>query len=165
MAFITEPVIALMQYRIQQEELSSRLYKEMSVYLNFNGFSGAAALWDKYSKEEQVHAEVAYEYLLDLDILPVVPTLESPEKNFRGLVDIIKKSYQHELVITEQCNALAEGALEKADFMTLEKAQWYLKEQTEEIAKTKYWLDRLEAFGDSKEALRLLDNEMAEMAQ
>jgi ferritin len=46
--------------------------------------------------------------------------------------------------------------------MSLNVALWYLNEQTEELAKTKYWLDRLEAFGSDKTALRLLDNEMGE---
>lgn len=160
MAFINEKVVKLMNFRIQQEEASSRLYKAMSIWLNYNGFMGASKLWEKYSKEEQSHAEIAYEYLLDLDIMPEIPALESPESNFVGLVDIITKSYNHEIEITEQCNTLAKTAIQEADFMTLQLAQNYLIEQKEEIAKTCGWLDKLEAFGNSKEALRLLDNEM-----
>ena len=163
MTFINQKVVQLMNLRIKNEELSSRLYKSMSVWLNYNGYTGAAKLWDSYSKEEQLHAEKAYNYLLDLDIMPEIPTLESPKKDFSGLVDIIKQSYDHEILITNQCNDLAKAALQESDFMTLQLAQEYLKEQQDEIAKTCGWLDKLEAFGTDKIALRLLDNEMGNL--
>lgn len=160
MAVISTKIIGLMNLRIQQEELSSRLYKAMAIGLEYNGFSGAAKLWNTYSAEEYSHAQIAYNYLLELDIQPTVPSLPQPQFTFTSLQDVIKKSYEHELVITKQCNDLAIAAQQEGDFMTLQLAQTYLKEQVEELGKTTYWLDRLEAFGDSKESLRLLDNEM-----
>lgn len=163
MAFIGDKIIELINYRIQQEEQSARIYKAMSVWLNYNGFTGAAQLWDKYSKEEVIHSEIAYKYLLDLDVQPEIPALSEPQLSFLGFEDVIKKSYEHEIDITNQCNRLAKVAFEEGDFMTLQLAQWYLKEQAEEISKTKGWIDKLNAFGVSKEALRLLDNEMSEI--
>lgn len=164
MAFISKKIEDLINYRIVEEEKSSRLYLAMSKWLAFNGYNGAAKLWGKYSNEEMVHVGWAYTYLEDLDLLPVVPALEQPEGKFTGLPNICELSNTHELEITRQCNELAKLALEENDFMTLQLAQKYLTEQTEEIGKTTYWLDRLEAFGDSPEALRLLDNEMGEKA-
>lgn len=160
MAFISKKIEDLINFRIVEEEKSSRLYLAMSKWLNFHGYTGAGKLWAKYSDEEMIHAKKAYSYLEELDILPKVPSLEEPQAEFKGLKDICKLSYDHELLITQQCNELATSALEEKDFMTLALAQWYLTEQTEEIGKTVYWLDRVDAFGESKEALRLLDNEM-----
>lgn len=158
-----EKIIELLNNRIQQEELSARIYKAMSVWLNYNGFAGAAKLWQKYSDEEVKHSEIAYNYLLDLDIMPAVDSLQKPQTAFESLEQIIQLSYKHELEITAQCNRLAKNSYEVGDFQTLQLAQSYLKEQVEEQAKTKYWIDRLKAFGNSKEALRLLDNEMGEI--
>lgn len=157
---ISEKVIKLLNYRIEQEEISSRIYKAMSIWLEYKGFLGAAKLWNKYSNEELTHAEWAYEYLLDLDVMPVVPMLNKPQTDFSGLVDIIQKSYDHESQVTEQCQQFAKSAFEDGDYMALELAQKYLKEQQEELSKTTKWLDRIEAFGSSNECLRLLDNEM-----
>lgn len=162
MAHISKKIEELINSRIVEEEKSSRLYLAMSTWLGYNGYTGAEKLWKKYSQEEAAHAAKAYGYLQDLDILPVVPALEQPNMKFKSLVDVCKASYDHELLITRQCNELAAAALEEKDFMTLALAQWYLTEQTEEIGKTTYWLDRIEAFGTSPEALRLLDNEMGE---
>ena len=162
MAFISKKIEGLINYRIVEEEKSSRLYLAMSKWLTYNGYDGAAKLWKKYSDEELNHSGWAYTYLEDLDILPEVPALEKPMCEFKGLPEICKASYDHEMLITQQCNELAKAAQADGDYMTLELAQKYLKEQVEEIGKITYWLDRLEAFGNSKEALRLLDNEMGE---
>jgi len=165
MAFISKKIEDLINFRIVEEEKSSRLYLAMSKWLDFHGYSGAAKLWKKYSDEEMNHVNWAYAYLQDLDILPTVPALEQPQVEFKSLPNICELSNTHELLVTKQCNELAKTALNEGDFMTMQLAQKYLTEQTEEIGKTTYWLDRLEAFGDSPEALRLLDNEMAELAE
>ena len=164
MAVISENMISLLNYRIEQEEMSSRLYKAMSVWLNKNGFLGASKLWAKYSSEEAVHAQWAYEYLLDLNILPNVPQLEKPQADFKSLQNIIALSLKHEYEILDQLQSLAKEANLEMDFMTLELAQRYLKEQVEEIAKTTTFVDELEAFGTGGAALRLFDNKMGEMA-
>ncbi|MBP7008050.1 hypothetical protein KBB05_05075 [Patescibacteria group bacterium] len=48
--------------------------------------------------------------------------------------------------------------------MVAELGMWYCKEQVEELDKFQNRLDRLEAFGESKDCLRLLDEEMGEKA-
>lgn len=157
---ISDRMIQLMNFRIQQEEYSSRLYLAMAVWLEYNGYKGASKLWNRYSSEELAHSKWAYSYLLDLNIQPKVQEIEKPENTFKSLPQIVALSYQHEMDITNQCNDLAKEANKEGDFMTLELAQRYLKEQVEELNKTQYWIDRLEAFGNDKIALRLLDDEM-----
>jgi len=163
MAFIGKKIEDLINYRIIEEEKSSRIYLSMSKWLTFNGYFGAAKLFKKYSDEESAHAAKAYTYLEDLNLLPTIPPLPEPICEFEGLVDICRKAYSHELDITTQCNDLAKASLEENDFMTLALAQWYLTEQTEEIEKTTSLLDRIKMLGGdsiSREGLMLLDQEM-----
>ena len=162
MALIKEKIIQLLQYRIQQEQQSSRIYKAMSSWLNLNGFLGAAKLWQEYSDEELDHAEWTVKFLLDLNILPVTPSQEEPELNYTGLSQIIALSMKHELDITNQCEFLAKACLESNDFKTFGLAQKYVDEQVGEIAKVQTWVDRLESFGTSDIAIRMLDKEMGE---
>ena len=162
---ISERLIKLMNYRIEQEEISSRLYKAMAIWLDFTGYAGAAKLWNKYSDEEQKHAQWAYQYLLDLDIKPNVPAIPQPQSEFSGLVDIVNQSYAHEQAITEQCQNLAAAAWKEGDYMTVHLAQHYLDEQIEEIKKSSLWVNMIEVYGTSKESLFLLDNKMAEYAE
>ena len=160
MAVISNEMIKLVNFRIEQEEMSSRLYLAMSVWLDVNGYAGAGKLWKKYSDEELEHAGWSYQYLQDLNILPDVPKLDKPDITVSGLPQVIVDSYKHEMKITAQCQEFAQKAQEEGDYMTLNLAQKFLKEQVDEIAKTTYWVDRLKAFGNDKIALRLLDNEM-----
>lgn len=168
MAFISKKIEDLLNYRIVEEEKSSRIYLAMSQWLAFHGFSGAAALWKVYSDEEQVHADKVYRYLQDLDLLPVVQSIPQPQVKFKSLPEICKLSFEHEIAISNQCNDLAKEALADGDHMTTKLAQWFTKEQTEEIGKTTYWLNRIDILGGdniSPEALFLLDGEMGKKAK
>jgi ferritin len=154
--------IELLNYRIIQEELSSRTYLAMSVYLNSEGYVGAAKLWAKYSAEELVHAGWSRDYLLSVGEQPLTAPLEPVQNEFSGLPEIIQLSYEHEIEITRQCQQLASQALNGGDFMLFTLAQKFLTEQIEEHDKTIKWMDRLRAFGQDKACLRLLDTEMGQ---
>lgn len=162
---LTDKTVMLLNIRIKNEEMSSRLYLQMSNELNYCGYAGAAKLWKKYSDEELHHACLTYNLLLDLDYLPEVPALDKPKQYNCNFVEILKASYEHEQLIATECKQLYIETQKEGDILAMQFAEFLVKEQVEELAKTKYWLDRLEAFGISKEALRLLDNEMMEMAK
>ncbi len=159
---IDESCIKNLQFRIQQEEESSRLYLSMSMWLNNEGYMGAAKLWKKYADEELTHADWAREYLLAMGVTPVVPALSAQPTTFSGLPQIIKDSYEHEITITKQIKVMATTALKDGDHMLYELCLRYLKEQVEEHDKTQTWVDKLSAFGEDKIALRMLDEEMGE---
>ena len=158
--FASESVIKILNYRIEQEEQSSRLYQAMSLWLNDHGFMGAAKAWKKDSEDEMSHANWAKEYLLDMGIQPTLPALPKPQQEFPGLCEIIKMSFEHEILVTKQCNDLANNALKTGDNLLYQLANKFLQEQQEEIGKLQTLLDKLEAFGEDKIALRLLDNEL-----
>lgn len=160
MAIISNAMISLLNKRIQKEEESSRMYLAMSIWLGFNGFSGAEKVWVGYANEEIIHAKWAYNYLMDLNIKPVVPPLGEVQKEFTGLPQIIAMSYAHEIDIANQCKELAKYAEQEGDYLTFELALRYCKEQVEELGKTQNWIDKLNSFGTDKVSLRLLDDEM-----
>lgn len=157
---IEESCIAYLNYRIEQEEASSRLYLSMSMWLNNEGYMGAASLWKKYSQEEMGHADWARDYLLAMGVQPLTPALSLQTQTFTGLPQIIQMSYDHEIEVTKQCKELASDALKKGDHMLYSLTQKYLAEQIEEHDKSQTWLDKLNTFGEDKIALRLLDTEM-----
>ena len=61
---ISKKTIDLLQYRIQEEEMSVRIYLSMAMWLENEGYVNASKLWKKYSAEENTHADWAREYLL-----------------------------------------------------------------------------------------------------
>lgn len=164
MQMISDNMVALLNYRIEQEELSSRLYLAMSQWLDFVGYTGAGKLWAKYSKEEAEHASWSYEFLQDLDILPITPALAQPPQTFGNLRDVIEKTLLHEEEVTRQCQELAKSAMEEGSILVYTLAHKYVAEQVEEVSKAYAIKDRLELFGESETSLRMFDAELGAMA-
>ena len=132
----------------------------MSLWLNNKGYKNAAALWKKYSGEEASHADWAREYLLSMGVQPETCILEAPGDLYESFPAIIRMSYNHELTVTRQIKELAKSAFAEADHMLYTLTAHYLKEQVEEHDKMQNLIDQLEAFGEDKIALRLLDNSL-----
>jgi ferritin len=157
---LSDDCVEYLNYRVQQEEYSGRIYLAMSMWLDNNGYVNAAKIWRKYSNEEMAHSDLARTYLLSMGVQPLTPKLDAPNQTFSGLPEIIEMSYDHEIVVTKQIKDLANDAMKKMDHMLYEFALAYLKEQVEEHNKMQNWVDQLNAFGTDKIAMRLLDHEM-----
>ena len=166
--FINDTITTLLNYRISEEEKSSRLYKAMAIKLELAGLAGAAKLWYKYSDEEATHAKWAYDYLLSLNVQPEIPELPTPEYDYQGLEKVIIDSLAHEEKITEQCNGLTKASFDNNDFMTYELGLKYITEQREELEKLLYWKDQIELYGENGKfcpsVLKMIDNEMGSKA-
>lgn len=157
--FATPGVIKILNFRIEQEEFSSRIYHSMSMWLNNKGYLGFAKQFQSDSDDEMKHAMFAKEYLLDMGIQPTIPALQQPPQDFKDVADIINQSYDHEILVTKQCNDLANEALKTGDNLMYQLSLKYMTEQQEELGKVQTWLDKLEAFGTDKIAIKLFDNE------
>ena len=157
---LSDDCVEYLNYRVQQEEYSGRIYMAMSMWLDNNGYVNAAKLWRRYSNEEMGHADIARTYLLSMGVQPLTPKLDAPNQNFTGLPEIIEMSYDHEITVTKQIKELAGDAMKKADHMLYELALSYLKEQVEEHNKMQNWVDQLKSFGTDPIAMRLLDHEI-----
>ena len=147
---ITDECIKYLNYRIEQEEYSARIYLSMSMWLNDNGYLNGAKLWKKYSDEEMKHADDARAYLLAMGVQPTTPALQSPTQDFDGLPDIIQQSYLHEIEVTKQIKDLSTHALSMSDHMLYQLGLAYLKEQVEEHGKMQDLKDQLASFGTDK---------------
>jgi len=161
--FLSKTIVDLLNYRIEQEEFSARLYLSMSLWLTGNGYNGAGKLFKKYSEEEMGHAEKAKEMLLANGIRPITPALEKPEQDFKSFPKVIEMAFEHEKEITRQCYDLTKAAFKEDNYMVAELGLWYAKEQVEELDKIQNHMDKLEAFGTDADFLRELDDEMGEM--
>jgi len=132
----------LLNFRIEQEEYSSWLYLAMSNWLNNEGYVNISNAYKKYSDEERVHAQWSRDYLLAMGITPVTPTLKQPKNNYQNLGEILRLTYEHENLVTTQCNTLCSESLKLNDLLLFNLGQKYLSEQIEEIERTRTNLDR-----------------------
>ena len=159
---ITQKAIDLLNYRINEEEYSSRLYEYLSICLEDAGYEVSPKLWKKYSQEELDHAQWAKDYLLSFGIIPQLKEIAKPMCDCTDLAHVITESYKHEKMVSQQCNELAVEALKMQDHMLYSLAIKYCKEQVEELSKMQTFVDKLETYGTDKIALILLDSSLKE---
>ena len=152
--------VDILTFRIEQEEASARLYEAMSLWLNDKGYAGASKAWAKDAEGEWEHAQWAKDFLLDMGVNPKLSALPEPPHEFAGLPDIIRKSFEHEVVVTQQCNELANYAYLNGNHLLYQLAMKYMAEQQEEMGKAQTYLDKLAAFGESEVAMKLFDTEL-----
>lgn len=160
MKLLDDELLELFNYRINQEEASSRLYLKMSVCMQDKGYFNAAKLWRKFSEEELEHAEIARNYLLALDIEPETRNIIVPDKPCDGLDVCINSTLEHEYEVTQQCEDLAQACLKKMCMKSFKIAQKYIKIQIHELEEYHDMKNRLDLFGTDPIQLRLYDNEL-----
>ena len=133
MKLISQEAINMLQYRIQQEQYSSKLYEQMSLYLNNEAYLNMAKVWAKFSEEELKHAELAKKYLLSFNVMPELMVIEEPINDFKDARDIIQKTFDHEVILFNQIKELSNKAMELKDWSLFTLAQEYLEIQVEEL--------------------------------
>lgn len=152
--------IDILTFRIEQEEYSARLYEAMSLWLNDKGYIGASKAWKKDADGELQHAQWAKDFLLDMGVKPLLKTIAQPPQEFKGLPDVIRQSFDHEVKVTQQCNDLATYAYMNGNHLLYQLASKYMTEQQEELGKVQTLIDKLETFGESPELMFMLDKEL-----
>lgn len=152
--------VDILNFRIEQEELSSRLYHSMSMWLNNAGYINAATKWQKDADDEMEHASWAKDFLLDMGVNPKIPALNEPKRDFTSFPDIIRETYAHEVLVTKQCNDLANFAMKAGNHLLYQLAFKYMKEQQEELGRCQTALDILNTFGESKDVLLMIEQSL-----
>lgn len=125
MKFISKEIIDLLLYRIQQEQYGSKVYESMALWLANESYMNCAKVWKKFADEELEHAELAKEYLLSFNVMPELMKIEEPPNAFTSLEDIIQKTFDLEVEVTEQCLTLTSKAMELQDWTLFALGQKY----------------------------------------
>ena len=133
MLFINQEVIDILQYRIQQEQYASKVYEQMSLFLQNESYLNMAKVWSKFSKEELEHAELAKNYLLSFNVMPELMSVEEPMNDFKDAKDVIQKTFDLEVKTTNQVKELSDKAMELKDWSLFNLAQEYTEIQIHEM--------------------------------
>lgn len=133
---VNQEVIDILEERIQSEEFSVRLYRQMSLWLRNTGFAHLAALYDKYSGEELNHAKWASDFLLNLGVTPKLRAVQSPYMEFESVMNVLEATLEHEHKVLNECEAGAFKALSMKNMALYNLYLKYCAEQNEEVGKS-----------------------------
>jgi ferritin len=159
---LKEKMIEALNKQINEEFYSSYLYLSMSAYFDNIGLKGFANWMRIQAMEERDHAMKLFDYLLSQGAEVKLMEIKEPQHKWDGVKDAIGEALKHEQHITQCINNLVDIAEELKDRATNNLLQWYIDEQVEEEENAREILDKLELIGDSKQALFMLDKDLAQ---
>ena len=120
--------------QIGHEFAAHQQYVAIAVHYDAETLPRLAAFFYAQALEERNHALMMVRFLLDQDIAPTIPGVDAPQSSFEDDVVPVALALEQERRVTDQINALAGLAREHQDYTSEQFMQWFIKEQTEEIA-------------------------------
>lgn len=159
---ISDAINEILNEQINKEFFSGYLYLSMSAHLKQLGLNGFASWTRIQAKEEVEHGLKIFDYLISCNSFVTLKQIRTPEFEFKGIVSIFNRIFEHEQCITNAVMTIAQKAEEEGDRSTLNFIEWFIAEQIEEEENVKNIIKRLELFGDDKVALYLMDKELGE---
>ncbi len=120
--------------QVGNEFAASQQYVACAVHYDAETLPRLAAFFYAQAVEERDHALMMVQYLMDAGADPAIPGVADPVTEFENVVTPVQVALDQEKRVTDQISALTLVAREENDFQSEGFMQWFLKEQTEEVA-------------------------------
>ncbi|MBT1247634.1 MULTISPECIES: ferritin [unclassified Thermosipho (in: thermotogales)] len=159
---LNEKMIQALNNQVNEEFYSAYLYLSMAAYFENIGLKGFANWMRIQAMEERDHAMKIFDYLARQGAKIKLVTINEPPQDFGGIKEIFEEVLKHEQHITSKINELVDLAESLKDRATFNFLQWFVDEQVEEEENANDILSQLELIGDNKNALFMLDKELAQ---
>ena len=158
---INEKLEEQFNIQINKELYSEYLYLAMKVYFQELNLQGFVNWFDVQVQEEHAHAMGMYDYLNERGGEIELLEIDKPVFKADYPLEIFEEVLKHEEYVTSRINALYDVAEEAKDRAAMKFLDWYINEQVEEEASVGAVLATLRLIGDDKNALLLLDKDLA----
>ena len=125
---------AKLNEQIANEFAAHQQYVACAVYYDSEALPQLAGFFYRQALEERDHAMMMVQFLLDTGGEVTIPGVEAPRARFDDVVGPIALALEQERRVSEQINTLAATAREESDYTSEQFIQWFIREQTEEVA-------------------------------
>lgn len=129
-----QKVIDAINEQIGYEFSASMQYYAIGAHFAAEALPQLSQHFFKQAEEEKDHALRFIKYVVDAGGCVVIPAIAAPRARFASAEAAIRLSYDQELQVTHQINALVELARAEKDYITSNFLQWFLSEQLEEVS-------------------------------
>ena len=158
---INQKVGKILNSQVNKELYSAYLYLSMSAYFSDKGLLGFANWMRIQAQEEQAHAMLIYDFLINRGEKVVLTAVDAPPNNWENSLSVMEEVLKHEVYVTGLINDIISIAEEVKDRATISYMNWFIDEQVEEEANSQDIISKLKLIGDDKSALYLLDKDLA----
>ena len=158
---INQKVAQVLMEQVNKEFYSAYLYLSMSAYFSDKGLLGFANWMRIQAQEEQAHAMLMYDFLINRGERVTLNPIDAPENNWTDSLSVMEEVLNHEVYVTSLINNIITVAEEHKDRATMSYFNWFIDEQVEEEANAQDIISKLKLIGDDKSALYLLDKDLS----
>lgn len=146
--------------QITAELEASLVYLQLSYALDDLGLVGMRDWMKNQHREEQKHAVLFSQHLLDRDVLPQIGNISAPIVKVESALEAFEAALNHEKMISERIRRLAELQITHKDYDSRPLIDTFLAEQIEEEATIVEILDRIKIVGNSGSGILRIDGEL-----
>ena len=158
---VSEKIAQLINEQIAHEQYAAQYYLSMSAWFSARDLDGIANYFRVQSKEELMHADKMFDYMIDVGAEIILSKVEKPPHQFENATEIFEKALEHEKKVTRSIFNIVKNANEEGDFATTSFMQWFINEQVEEEATASQYVTKIKMVCDNPSALYLFDQELA----
>ena len=151
--------------QVNAELYSAYLYLSMVANFAAQNWIGAAKWMRVQAREEIMHGMKLYDFVLACNSKVVLEPIAKPPTQWPTLLAAFEAAYAHEQKVTGLIHGLVDVAHAENDRATADFLQWFVNEQVEEEANALGIVQQLRLIGDSKEAMFMLDRELAKRGE
>ncbi len=151
--------------QITAEIFSAYLYLAMSGWCENQNLTGAAALFLKQWHEELEHVDDFFRFVNDRMGEVSLGQVDAPPRQFADIVDVFRKTLDHEREVTAMIHGLRDTAKQAGDHAAEVFLQKYIDEQVEEENEADRLLTMVERMSGSPADLEMLDKQLGEIAK
>jgi ferritin len=134
-------------------------YRALSNWCKGVGYEKAAEFFAKESEDELSHAKKIEQYLVDWNVVVMLPEIVEPKAEFKSLVEGLEYSYKLEYKLYEDYEKAGEKMF-SSDLCTFGLIQELLKVQLSAVAEYSDKLNMLEGVSGSKFELLMLEEKL-----
>ncbi len=158
---INKEVAKVLIEQVNKEFYSAYLYLSMSAHFSDEGLLGFANWMRVQAQEEQAHAMLIYDFIVDRGEKVILTAIDTPPNTWATTLDVMEEVLKHEVYVTSLINNIFTVAETHKDRATMSYMNWFVDEQVEEEANAQDIIAKLKLIGDDKSALYLLDKDLA----
>ena len=137
---------------------SAHIYLAMAGYIATLGLEGFESWMFVQYEEELSHAKKFIQYINERGGRVSIEGFETPQNEFKSLLDVMETSLGHERIVTERINNIMKIAHEVQDYAAISFLGWYVTEQVEEEDNFTKLIDKIKLVKDA--GLYMLDKEV-----
>ena len=147
--------------QINAEMWSAYLYLSMSAWCAKTGRPGMANWFEIQFREEQDHARIFFNYVLQRGGEVKLQPIEGVPQEWKSPLDVFESTLAHEQKVTALINNLFALTTAENDYASQSMLKWFIDEQVEEEENAQNMIDNLRMIGDNGYGLFMLDKELA----